>query len=114
MSFSENYKSFTSSYHWQEIRPNDQRPREITRDENIGVIQKDFKIMIRIFKNRGNETKKSFLMDNFTKYAESIKIIKGNSRTENQINELDSRTENQMNEIEASIYGFNNFVVNKQ
>lgn len=70
--------------------------------------------MICIFKNRGNETKTIFLMDNFTKYSESIKIIKGNSRIENQINELDSRTENQINELEASIYGFNNFVVNKQ
>lgn len=47
------------------MRLNDQRLKEI-RDEVIGVIWKDFKIMIHIFKNRCNETEKNVLMEIFT------------------------------------------------
>ena len=58
----------------KKMRPNDQRLKEIIRDEVIGLIWKYFKIMIHIFKNRYNETeKKNVLMENFTKLEESIK-----------------------------------------
>lgn len=48
------------------------------------------------FTNRGKEIEKNSKIENFTKQAEFVKINKGNSRTENQINES-----------ETSTYGFN-------
>lgn len=57
----------------KKMRPNDQRLKDIIRDEVIGVIWKDFKIIIHIFKNSCNETEKNVLMEIFIKLEESIK-----------------------------------------
>lgn len=68
-------KSYHSIQMMKKMRPNNQRLKEIIRDEVIGLIWKYFKIIIHIFKNRCNETEKKCFNGKFHQIRGIYKII---------------------------------------